>query len=312
MTAAITIEKLTKNYKGLLALDNLDLKVPSGTVYGYLGPNGAGKTTTLKILTSLIKPTSGTAYFFDQDVTKEPEIALINVGAVVETPEFYNYLVPNEILSYFGRLRGLKNPEIRDNSSRVLKLVGLDDWKKKKIGTFSRGMKQRLALAQALVHDPQILLLDEPTIGLDPRGMAEVREIFRSLKKDGKTIFMSSHLIKEVQEICDSVALIDKGRLILNSTVEGLSEKTDSVDIEMKLIKPPPPEQIALLKNMGGIESVTQVDPTTLRINYKGSFDDIVLLLKRIVNQDLKIYSFKTVQGDLEGIYMKMIRESVR
>jgi len=312
LPAAITIEKLTKSYKGLLALDNLDLKVPSGTVYGYLGPNGAGKTTTLKILTSLIKPTSGKAYFFDQEVTKEPETALIHVGAIVETPEFYNYMTPVEILSYFGKLRGLKNPEIEENSSRFLKLVGLDDWKKKKIATFSRGMKQRLALAQALLHDPQILLLDEPTIGLDPRGMAEVREIFRSLKKEGKTIFMSSHLIREVQEICDSVALIDKGRLILSNTIESLTQKSDSVDIEMKLIKPPPPEQIALVKRMEGIESVTQVNPTTLRINYKGNFDNVVLLLKRIVNQDLKIYSFKTTQGDLEALYMKMIRESVR
>jgi ABC-2 type transport system ATP-binding protein len=221
-------------------------------------------------------------------------------------------MVPNEIMGYFGKLRGMKNHEIEENSSRLLKLVGLEDWKKKKIGTFSRGMKQRLALAQALIHDPQILLLDEPTIGLDPRGMAEVREIFRSLKKEGKTIFMSSHLIKEVQEICDSVALIDKGRLILSNTIENLSAKSDSVDIEMKLVKPPPPEQIALLKNMIGIESVLQVNPTTLKISYKGSFDDVVLLLKRIVNQDLMIYSFRTTQGDLEGLYMKMIRESVR
>lgn len=312
MSDAIVIEKLTKIYGGLTALDNLDLKVQKGTVYGFLGPNGAGKTTTLKILTSLIRPTSGRAYFFDEDVTDRPQDALIHVGAVVETPEFYPYLTPDEILEYFGRLRGMNKESITEMTSKFLSIVGLDNWREKRIQTFSRGMKQRLAIAQALIHEPNILLLDEPTIGLDPRGMVEVRDVLKSLKKEGKTIFMSSHLIGEIQEVCDSVALIDKGHLVLSNTVDSLSTRSDSVTIELKLLEPATPQQLGLLSRMEGIDNVSQVNPTTLNIKFVGDSDDVVQLLKRVINQDLKIYSFRTSVADLEGIYMNIIKESVR
>ena len=312
MSDAIVTEKLTKIYGGLTALDNLDLKVQKGTVYGFLGPNGAGKTTTLKILTSLIRPTSGRAYFFDEDVTDRPQDALIHVGAVVETPEFYPYLTPDEILEYFGRLRGMNKESITEMTSKFLSIVGLDNWREKRIQTFSRGMKQRLAIAQALIHEPNILLLDEPTIGLDPRGMVEVRDVLKSLKKEGKTIFMSSHLIGEIQEVCDSVALIDKGHLVLSNTVDSLSTRSDSVTIELKLLEPATPQQLGLLSRMEGIDNVSQVNPTTLNIKFVGDSDDVVQLLKRVINQDLKIYSFRTSVADLEGIYMNIIKESVR
>ena len=183
MSNAISIKGLTKTFGDITAVDNLTLDIPKGSAFAFLGPNGAGNSTTLKILTSLIKPTSGEAHFFNIDALEEPHEALLQIGAVVESAEFYPSLTPSETLDYLGRLRGMNYDKISRNSNKFLKLVGLDNWSDKKIGTFSRGMKQRLAIAQALLHEPPILLLDEPTFGLDPRGMAEIRNVFKDLTK---------------------------------------------------------------------------------------------------------------------------------
>ena len=149
MSNAISIKGLTKTFGDITAVDNLTLDIPKGSAFAFLGPNGAGKSTTLKILTSLIKPTSGEAHFFNIDALEEPHEALLQIGAVVESAEFYPSLTPSETLDYFGRLRGMNSDKISRNSNKFLKLVGLDNWSDKKIGTFSRGMKQRLAIAQA-------------------------------------------------------------------------------------------------------------------------------------------------------------------
>lgn len=237
MQAAITIKDLTKSYGKINALDNLSLEIPRGSAFAFLGPNGAGKSTTIKILTSIIKPTSGEAHFFKINALEEPHEALLQVGAIVESAEFYPSLTPLETLEYFGRLRGMNEDKISRNSKKFLKLVGLDDWSNIKIGTFSRGMRQRLAIAQALLHEPPILLLDEPTFGLDPRGMAEIRDIFKDITKQGKTIFFSSHLISEIKEICDNIAIIDKGSLLFADTIKNITKKFDTDDLEEIYLK---------------------------------------------------------------------------
>ena len=237
MSNAISIKGLTKTFGDITAVDNLTLDIPKGSAFAFLGPNGAGKSTTLKILTSLIKPTSGEAHFFNIDALEEPHEALLQIGAVVESAEFYPSLTPSETLDYFGRLRGMNSDKISRNSNKFLKLVGLDNWSDKKIGTFSRGMKQRLAIAQALLHEPPILLLDEPTFGLDPRGMAEIRNVFKVLTKEGKTIFFSSHLIGEIEEICDTLAIIDKGQVLFSDTMKNIMKKFKTDDLEEIYLK---------------------------------------------------------------------------
>ena len=237
MSNAISIKGLTKTFGDITAVDNLTLDIPKGSAFAFLGPNGAGKSTTLKILTSLIKPTSGEAHFFNIDALEEPHEALLQIGAVVESAEFYPSLTPSETLDYFGRLRGMNSDKISRNSNKFLKLVGLDNWSDKKIVTFSRGMKQRLAIAQALLHEPPILLLDEPTFGLDPRGMAEIRNVFKDLTKEGKTIFFSSHLIGEIEEICDTLAIIDKGQVLFSDTMKNLMKKFKTDDLEEIYLK---------------------------------------------------------------------------
>ena len=224
MRESIVIENLTRYYNGFLALDNLSLKIRENENVALLGPNGAGKTTAIKILCGLLRPSSGTAYIDGVDVVEERELALSKVGAIVETPEFYPFLTPEETLSYLGKLRGMRGRKLERRIEEVIKLVRLEEWAKVKIEKFSRGMKQRLAVAQALLHDPPILILDEPALGLDPRGMMEVREIFKEARKE-KTIFFASHLITEVVQVCDKVALIDRGRLLVYDSIPHLKRK---------------------------------------------------------------------------------------
>ena len=229
MREAIVIEDLTKYYGGFLALDNLSLKIKENEDVALLGPNGAGKTTAIKILCGLLRPSSGTAYIDGINVVEERELALSKVGAIVETPEFYPYLTPEETLSYLGRLRGMRGRGLKSRIKEVIKLVRLEGWAKVKIEKFSRGMKQRLAVAQALLHDPPILILDEPALGLDPRGMMDVRKIFKEARKE-KTVFYASHLLTEVAQVCDKVAIIDHGRLRVYDSVARLKRKYRSLE----------------------------------------------------------------------------------
>ncbi len=229
MSEPIVIEKLTKYYNKFLALDNLSLKVPANENVGLLGPNGAGKSTTLKILCGLLRASSGAAYIHGTNVAEKPEQALAKIGAIIETPEFYSFLTPEETLGYLGRLRGMDGDHLKSRIKEVIDMVRLKEWAKVKIEKFSRGMKQRLGLAQTLLHDPPVLILDEPALGLDPRGVVEFRKIIEDAGKE-KTIFFASHQLVEVTEICDHVAIIDHGRLLVYDSISALKKKYKSLE----------------------------------------------------------------------------------
>jgi ABC-2 type transport system ATP-binding protein len=229
MSDSIVIENLTKYYGKFLALDNLSLKVPEKENIGLLGPNGAGKSTTLKILCGLIRPTSGKAFIQGIDVVAQPEKALYNIGAIIETPEFYSYLTPEDTLSYFGKLRGMSGEKLKKRIKEVIEMVRLEKWGNQKIGKFSRGMKQRLGLAQALLHDPPVLILDEPSLGLDPRGVVEFREIIKGAGEQ-KTVFFASHQLVEVTQICNKVAIINNGKLLVYDEITELEKKYQSLE----------------------------------------------------------------------------------
>ena len=229
MSEAIVIENLTKYYDKFLALDNLNLRVPANENVGLLGPNGAGKSTTLKIMCGLIRASSGKVYIDGIDVAEKPEQALAKIGAIVETAEFYNFLTPDEILRYLGRLRAMQGERLKSRIKEVIHLVGLDRWIDVKVEKFSRGMKQRLALAQTLLHDPPILILDEPGLGLDPRGLVEFRQIIEEVGKE-KTIFFASHQLTEVTQICRQVAIIDHGKLLIYDSVVELEKKYETLE----------------------------------------------------------------------------------
>ena len=310
MVEPIVIEHLTKEFNGFKAVDDLNLIVKKGTFMGFLGPNGAGKTTSIKVLTNLLKATSGSATLNGIDVTRDPKEALAQIGAVVETPEFYPYLTPNETLSYMGELRGMTTEDIKSRSKDVLETVKMTEWADKRIGKFSKGMKQRIAIAQAIIHEPTIVILDEPTSGLDPRGMFEVREILVELKKQDYTVFMSSHLLNEVQDVCEEVALINRGKLLKSGPVQELVASNDMRRLEIKVKQKVTPETVSTISKFDNVSELEPAGESILVLSMKGGDDAQIALLKQLLGMKLDVISFKESGVALENLYMSLIKES--
>jgi ABC-2 type transport system ATP-binding protein len=218
-TAALSTHGLSKRYGSRPAVTDLDLEVRRGEVFGFLGPNGAGKTTTIRMALGLIRPTAGRVEVLGRNVRENRAEVLPRVGALVETPALYPYLSGRQNLRAFAHMLG-GVPDAR--LDEVLTLVGLADRQRDRVRTYSMGMKQRLGVAIALLNDPELLILDEPANGLDPAGIVEMRDLLRALAAAGKTVFISSHVLAEVQQICDRVAIIDRGRLVREATVADL------------------------------------------------------------------------------------------
>ena len=310
MSDAIKTDGLTKSYNGFQALDHLQLAVPSGKIVGFLGPNGAGKTTTIKILTGLLRPSEGQAYVWGVDVVEDPREAMARVGAVVETPELYPELTPREILSYVGRLRHMASDAIRERSKAVLEEVKMTEWADQRTGKFSKGMKQRVGIAQALLDEPDLLILDEPTGGLDPRGMAEVRDVIKALGKGGITVFMSSHLLYEVQETCDSVALINKGKLLMYDDLDRITLWRKGGRVEIEALPPIPPEIVDRLRSSGGVKGVHGPEGNRITVELEGGDEERAALLRQLVTWGLRVRSFKDVEMPLESLYLELVKES--
>ena len=223
---AIRTEQLTKKYRlgwrqgKLLALEDLNLQVRPGEIYGLLGPNGSGKSTTLKLILDLISPTDGQAWIFG--VPCQQVRSRLHVGYLPENPYFYRYLTGAETLEFYGRLCRMHGPALKKRTEELLELVGLSRARDRRLSGYSKGMLQRIGLAQALVHDPLLLLLDEPTAGVDPVGSRDIRDLILRLMAAGKTILLSSHLLSQVQDVCDRVGVLNLGRLILEGDVATL------------------------------------------------------------------------------------------
>jgi ABC-2 type transport system ATP-binding protein len=223
---AIRTEQLTKKYdlgwrKGkLLALEKLNLKVREGEVYGLLGPNGSGKSTTLKLVLDLVVPTEGNAWIFDVPCSKV--VSRLHVGFLPENPYFYRYLTGAETLEFYGKLCGMRGAALKKRIDELLDLVGLTYARDRRLAGYSKGMLQRIGLAQALIHDPKLLLLDEPTAGVDPIGSKDIRDLILRLKGMGKTVLLSSHLLAQVQDVCDRIGVLNRGQMILEGDVQTL------------------------------------------------------------------------------------------
>ncbi|MBW9152235.1 ABC transporter ATP-binding protein [Clostridium estertheticum] len=226
----LKINNLSKKYKNIKVVDNINLNVKEGTIYGFLGPNGAGKSTTIRMILGLIKATSGTVKLFGDDIQENRIKILKRIGAIVESPSYYGHLSAYDNLKIWAELKGVNSNKIVE----VLKLLNLSEAKNKKINNFSLGMKQRLGIAQALIGDPDFLILDEPTNGLDPMGIREIRNLLISLAKDyNKTIFISSHILSEMELIVDDVGIINKGKLLYEGSLSKLkSEHKSCLNLE--------------------------------------------------------------------------------
>jgi len=219
---------LTKSFGGKLAVDHLDLTVHRGDVFGFLGPNGAGKTTTIRMIVGLIYPTSGYATVIDHQVPRDKKEALKHIGGFVEVPAFYGNMSARLNLRLMGSLNGQVEEQ---RISEVLDIVGLRERADSKVGDYSHGMKQRLGIANALINKPELVILDEPTSGLDPQGMKDVRELVRELGTGGTTVFLSSHLLHEVEQVCNRAVIINRGKVVIEGPVSDLHPEHSSVKL---------------------------------------------------------------------------------
>ncbi|MFA6805353.1 MAG: ABC transporter ATP-binding protein [Candidatus Methanomethylophilaceae archaeon] len=306
----IEIVDLRKEYGSFTAVNGLNLSIKKNSFTGLLGPNGAGKSTTLKILTHLIKATSGEAYLNGVDVTKDPKAALTNVGTVIETPEFYPYLTPRETMRYVGELIGMNKESIKTETEEILEKVKMTDWGDKRLGTFSKGMRQRIALGQALMNDPNIIILDEPTSGLDPRGMAEIREVLKNLRNDSNdlTIVMSSHILTEVQDLCDRIAMINHGTLLMDDDISAFVTSHGVRSVIAKTAEIPTAELIDRIGQLDYVRSAERLG-NDVQIFIGDSNEERNRLFNDLAQMNAGIYSLAETDK-LEETYLDIIKES--
>ena len=307
---SIEAVNLTKQYGVFTALSDLNLKIEGTKCVGFLGPNGSGKTTTLKMFTDLIKPTKGQALINGVNVHTQKKKALNSVGTLIETPEIYPSLTPKEALTMIAEIRGIPSDERKKRVEEALDEVHMEKWINKRVGKFSKGMKQRVCIASALISDPAIVLLDEPTTGLDPRGMNEVREIIKSLKGKNRLIFMSSHILSEVSDVCDEVAIIDHGKLIVYDTLPKVTAKFSGGNnvVEVALLRPVDNKVVAKsIASLPDVISAQKIDDKNLKIIFSGGLDVQERLLNDIVKLKIGIISYKAASSELEEVYLKLI-----
>ena len=308
----IEIVGLRKEFGSFTAVNDLTLSIRKNSFTGFLGPNGAGKSTTLKILTNLIRATSGEAYLNGIDVVKDPSAALADVGTVVETPQFYGYLTPRQTMRYIGEILGMRSESIQSETEAILEMVKMTEWGDKKLGTFSKGMRQRIALGQALLNSPNIIILDEPTSGLDPRGMAEIREILKNLRNSTNdlTIMMSSHILHEVSDLCDRVAMINHGTLLVNDTIDAVKQISDYRGLTVRMLQEPTPEVLSSIGRLEHVVDVQRNGGNECIVKIDGGAEEQEQLFRDIQGLGLKVFSLSEIDNSLETIYLDLIAES--
>jgi ABC-2 type transport system ATP-binding protein len=289
-----------------VALDGVSLRVESGDVIGYLGPNGAGKTTTIKILTNLLRPTSGHAYICGIDANRRPKEALQHVGSLIEVPGVYDYLTPHELLTHLGRVHGMDRGKIGARIEEVLKLTKISDWEHKKVGAFSTGMLRRLMISTAILHDPDILILDEPVIGLDPKGIREVRELIKRFQSEEVTVFLSSHLLQEVSETCNKVIFLNEGKIVTQDTVDNLQSRVENRTINVTFLRPLDGAHATNIESIPRVERVEVRDGEAC-ITYDGRPESASTILSALVGQGLEIVSYGPEEGSLEDFYVSIM-----
>ncbi len=304
--STVHVENMTKHYGAVHALDGLDLDVAAGTVYGFLGPNGAGKTTTLRILTGLARPTSGKAQVAGVDVLHAGNALPRKIGHLPEEPAFYTWMTPLEFLDYLGRLYGLSTSARKSRSKELLALVRMEDVSKRRIGGFSRGMRQRLGVAAALIHHPEVLFLDEPASALDPAGRKEVLDLIENLRGQA-TVVMSTHILADVERVCDMVGIIAKGKMLVQSPREALLERYAVPAFEVEADdRPALANWGESLKRLPWVTSVTSQNGT-LRILVKDVKTAKAALLVGAVGAGLVLNRYEEIRPSLEDVFLQLV-----
>jgi ABC-2 type transport system ATP-binding protein len=304
----IDLRNITKRYDKLTAVDNLSLALGPGEIFGFIGPNGAGKTTTIKILATLLEPTTGTAFVDGINVVENPDAVRARIGYMPDTFGVYDEFKVWEYLDFFAAAYKVPKGDRPGLIDLVLDLTNLSNKKDAYVEGLSRGMKQRLCLARTMVHNPKVLLLDEPASGLDPRARIEIRDLLKELRNLGKTIIVSSHILPELADFCTSVGIIEKGKLLVSGPIDSLIG--DNIGARVLEIKVPAEDKATASKVLAPLTGVRNVAERgeVLDVQFDGGIDAQNGLLLALINAKVRIVSFGEVQTDLEAVFMNLTR----
>ncbi len=305
---AIETRDLTKSYDGSAVVDHLNLRIRENEIFGLLGPNGAGKTTTILMLLGLTEPASGTAKVLGHDATREPLKVKRLTGYLPERVGFYDNLTPRENLRFIAELNGIGYDEGERRIGEILEKVGLSDEADLPVGKFSRGMKQRLGIADVLIKQPRVAILDEPTSGLDPKGINQLLELITNMPKEGTTVILSSHQLYQVQKVCHSIGILSKGKMVIDGSIDQLGRDAlagGSYIIEVETTKPGP-QLVDTIKKIKGVRKV-EIKDNSLFINTDG--DLRAEISKAVVNSNFPLMEMKVQEFSLDDIYMRYFQE---
>ncbi|MFZ5989052.1 MAG: ATP-binding cassette domain-containing protein [Bacillota bacterium] len=303
---AVETNNLTKKFNDYRAVDNLSLRVPEGSIYGFLGQNGAGKTTTIKMLTGLSKPSCGEIKICGKEVNFGSLKNRSDIGFLPDVPSFYDWMTPTEFLEFCGKLFSIDKKTINERSESLLDLVGLNGVKKK-IRGFSRGMKQRLGIAQALINEPRVVFLDEPTSALDPIGRKEVMDIIAKLS--GKvTVFFSTHILSDVERICDRVVILDRGKMLIEDTMTNLRHKYSRQGICLEIEeRDNAKELLEALSKQEWVERVDESNKGSIKVLVNNMDDAQYNIPKILYEKNVRLKKFAIMEPTLEDIFLKVV-----
>jgi len=307
----IEIKNLTKTYGSFTALQSLNMQVDKGTVFGFVGPNGAGKSTTMSILATLLLPTSGTARVGGYEVTQHPKEVRKLIGYMPDFFGVYDQFKTVEYLHFYGASYGIPRAERDKLIPQLLELVNLTDKADFYVDTLSRGMKQRLCLARSLVHDPELLILDEPASGLDPRARIEMREILKELKAMGKTIIISSHILPELAEMVDEIGVIEHGQLIAKGRVQDIQNQIKANRILHVRLMERAEEATEFLRDELHVSMVLH-DAQGVHVHFSGNDEEQVQLLRKLMDKGYPVISFNEAQTNLEDVFLEITRGGIQ
>lgn len=302
----LKIENLCKNYGKFQAVNNLNLHIPKGEIFGFVGPNGAGKTTTMKIICGLLNATSGKVIADGIDVINKPRELKSRIGYMPDFFGVYDDLKVIEYLEFYASIYNIKGNESKKVCKDLLELVDLSEKRDFYVDSLSRGMKQRLCLARSLVHNPDLLILDEPASGMDPRARIEMKEILKTLKGMGKTILISSHILPELAELCTKIGIIGKGKIVMSGTVDEITRKVyHTQNIRIKVIDRLE-EAITILQEYPDVDELNVVSDNEVEASFNGDNIFINALLVRLIQKNIPVIAFNQLDGNLEDIFMKV------
>lgn len=309
----LEIQGLTKRYGKFLALNDLNLHIDKGEIFGFVGPNGAGKTTTMRIVCGLLKATKGTVFVDGVNAITNPQDIKRKVGYVPDFFGVYDNLKVSEYMEFYGSMYGMDKKDVDEIADGLLELVNLSDKKEEFVDTLSRGMKQRLCVARALIHNPDLLVLDEPNSGLDPRARFEMKEVLKNLGSMGKTIIISSHILPELAEMCTSIGIMERGRLVVSGRVDDIMQQTRaSRPIHIRAIAPDyeTAEEgrdfiVTLLKEQPEVSRVTFTEEEIL-LNFNGDEEAAAHLLKYLISRNILVSNFYREKEDLESLFLEI------